>query len=68
MKARRRITLLGFIAVAAGGLTTTALPVTAGDSIAKRAAKDEIKAAHIQTSHGSRTLPTMAEAHSISVK
>ena len=64
MRTRKALTLLGLVAVVAAALTATTavLPVAAQDGVAKRAAKDEIKAAHIQTSAGTRTLPTLSGA------
>ncbi|TME14458.1 MAG: hypothetical protein E6I70_15260, partial [Chloroflexi bacterium] len=68
MQTRRVITLLGLIAILAGALTTSAVPAGATDGVAKRAAKGEIKAAHIQTAKGTRTLPTLSGSFVTSAK
>ena len=45
MRIRKTITLLGLIAIAAGAVSTAALPAAASDGVAKRAAKGELRPA-----------------------
>jgi hypothetical protein len=62
LRARRTVTLLGALSIAAGALTATApvLPVAAKDSILKQVAKGEFKTPIVQTKEGARKLPALS--------
>ena len=47
LRTRRTITLLGFVAIAAGAISSTALPAAAGDGIAKQAARGDLRPAKL---------------------
>ena len=68
MGTRRIVTLIGLAAVAASAISSAALPVSAGDGVAKRAAKGELRAATMpvqlqqngQTITVNKTLPFLS--------
>ena len=73
MRVRRTITLLGLIAIAAGALSTAAVPVAAKDGVAKRAAKGDLKAAILTTRSASgqtiqKQMPFLSDSTIISAK
>jgi hypothetical protein len=49
LRRRRTITLLGLLAIAVGTLTASAVPAAAKDSVAKRAARGELRPAVLKT-------------------
>lgn len=72
MRIRRTITLLGLIAIAAGALSTAALPAAAKDSVAKRAAKGDLMPAILKTQTGGqiveKQMPFLSDSTIISAK
>ena len=68
MGTRRIVTLIGLAAVAASAISSAALPVSAGDGVAKRAAKGELRVATMpvqlqqngQTITVNKTLPFLS--------